>query len=175
MCINSVLINQELDVPSQKQVFGEKKMLAKWHLEITDKAAMRNRAEKKKKKTLKPSLSVAVFGSATEKMMAHCLCKQEEQGDDWTVQICEFTPVWFTKSMESPYTPVPNTSYCFLFPRGYFGFWVTLSFSYRRIIHSFALPYMIYSQTEEEICSEVWYENFFLLSFVTSCNHQDHP
>ena len=44
---------------------------------------MRNRAEEeKKKKTLKPSLSVAVFGSATEKMMAHCLCKQEEQGDD---------------------------------------------------------------------------------------------
>ena len=166
MCINSVLINQELDVPSQNQVFGGTKMLAKWHLEITAKAAMRNRAEKKKKK-LKPSQILAVFGSATGKMTVHCLCKEEEQGDDWTDQIVEFTPIWFTKSMESPYTSVPNISCCFLFPHGYFGFWVTLNFSYRRIIHSFALPYMIYLQTEEETCSEVWYEKFFLLS-VTS-------
>lgn len=165
MCINSVLINQELVVPSQNQVFGGTKMLAKWHLEITDKAAMRKRAGKKQK--LKPSLFLAVFGSATEKMMVHCLFKEEEQGDDWTVQIAEFTPIWFTKSMESPPTSGPNISCCFLFPHGYFGFWVTLSFSYRGIIHSFALPYMIYLQTKEETYSEVWYEKLFLLSVMS--------
>lgn len=114
-------------------------MLVKWHLEMTDKVDMRIKAEKKK---IQLSLFLIIFGSTIEQMISHC--KEGEQ-DDWALQIGVFTPTWFTKPLESSYALVTNYFLLFsLFPHGFFGFWVTLNSCYRRIIHSFPVPNMIF-------------------------------
>ena len=72
-----------------------------------------NSSEEKGRKKLKFSLFLAVFGSATELMIACCLCKEGEQCNDGALQIGEFTPIWFTKTLESSGAIAPNIPCCF--------------------------------------------------------------
>ena len=150
-------------------------MLAKWHLEITDKAAMRNRAEEGKKKNLSLPYFKLFLALPQRKWWSTASAMRKSKvmtaQSNWWVH---FHIVYKVNGI-----PIhTSTKYFLLLSLSSWLLWLLGNSQFllqRNYSQLCSAIYDLFTDWRGNLQWSVIEKTFPLICYVTGCNHQDHP